>query len=53
MQRRSVYEKELFWTYEYRHMSTDNGLWLTLVNGVLSALACDGYIGCKQEAIYM
>jgi hypothetical protein len=32
---------------------TDNGLWLTLANGGLSALMCDYYIGCKQEALYM
>ena len=33
--------------------STDNGLWLTVANGGLSALACGGYIGCKQETLYL
>ena len=36
-----------------RQSVIDNGLWLTLVNGGLSALACGDHLGCKQEALYM
>ena len=34
-----------------RHMRF--GLQLTVANGELSALACGGYLGCKQESLYI